>query len=226
MTTQSVNTTQDEMLEEWRQKAWLQRMFLPGDFVDQTSMVGSESLTCHKTVTECMVMSDQVETKTVRDRDAAKYSTDINYRPQEFKNETLRIITNSADVRCDKCAGGGRTSCPTTERCGRCSGSGQRDRNEECRQCDGNGEVRQAGFMSFEKQRCMTCSGRGKIRTMGPCDRCAGRGQQTCGKCGGSGSVTCGQCEGFRQNGAGRRHHQEVRLLQRYDLPTERAGRE
>ena len=196
MTIRSASTAHDELLEGWRQKAWLQRMFLPGDFLDQTSMVGSEGLVCHKTITEYLAMNDQVETKTVRDQDAGNYSTDINYRPQEFKNETVKIISNSMDVGCGECSGGGRVSCPPTMRCGSCKGSGQRRRREECMQCDGDGEVRQAGFMNFDKARCRACSGRGKVVVICPCSRCAGGGQEVCNKCKGSGAVTCGRCEG------------------------------
>ena len=196
MTTQSASTTQDELLEGWRQKAWLQRMFLPGDFLDKVNAVGAESLVCHKTTVEYLVMSDHVETKTVRTGDAGKYSTDLNYRPQEFKNETVKIMANSMDVGCDRCSGGGRAPCPPTERCRPCRGSGQRSSRQKCMQCDGDGEVRQAGFLNFSKERCMTCSGRGRVMAMGPCDRCSGGGQQVCKKCNGSGAVTCAQCQG------------------------------
>ena len=196
MTTQSVNTATDELLEGWCQKAWLQRLLLPGDFLEKVSQVGAETLACHKTTNDYLVMSDKVEEKTLKLGQTGGYSTDLNYRPQEFKNETVKIINNASEVACNNCSGRGQAACPTTERCGSCSGSGQRDRNDECRQCDGRGKVRQAGFMNFDDHHCMACSGRGKIRTRGPCDRCAGRGQRTCSKCGGSGSVTCRRCEG------------------------------
>ncbi len=197
MTTQITNAA-NELLEDWLRKSWLRRIFLPGDFLEQVGEVGSENLVCQKTATEYLTMSEQVETKTVRGSDAGKYSTNINYLPQEFKNETIKIITNNMDVGCGECSGRGAVACPTTMRCGECKGSGQRSgRREECTQCDGNGEVKQAGFMNFSKERCMTCSGSGKRMVTGPCGRCGGRGQEICNKCNGSGSVSCGQCEGL-----------------------------
>ena len=207
MTTQNSSaaqtTQQDELLQEWRKKAWLKRMFLPGDFMTTASMVGSENLVCHKTTMEYLDMNDQVEAKTMKGSEAGKYSTDVNYRPQEFKNETLRILNNAAAIQCDNCSGHGDVSCsncsgrgespcPTMERCGRCRGAGQR--RQDCYQCNGNGEVRQAGFLNSDKARCMTCSGSGK--SMGPCDRCGGRGQTICNRCNGRGIATCGSCRG------------------------------
>ena len=40
MTTPSVNTSADELLQEWLAKAWLRRMFLPGDFQEQVAAAG------------------------------------------------------------------------------------------------------------------------------------------------------------------------------------------
>ena len=206
MTTQGSGTAQaaqDELLQEWRKKAWLKRLFLPGDFLTGVSLVGSENLVCRKTTMEYLDMNDQVEAKTMKGSEAGKYSTDVSYRPQEFKNETLRILNNAAAVRCDNCAGRGdvscrncagrgQSACPPAQKCGQCRGAGQR--RQGCYQCNGRGEVRQAGFLNSDKARCMTCSGSGKA--MGPCDRCGGRGQTVCDRCRGSGMATCGSCQG------------------------------
>ncbi len=43
MTGQSAATAQDELLSEWYKKAWLKRLFLPGDFLEQVSMDGAEN---------------------------------------------------------------------------------------------------------------------------------------------------------------------------------------
>ena len=206
MTTQNpstVQTTQDELLQEWHKKAWLKRLFLPGDFLTGASMVGSENLVCRKTTMEYLDMNDQVEAKTMKGSEAGKYSTDVNYRPREFKNETLKILNNAAAIQCDNCSGRGdvtcrncsgrgEAACSPTQKCGRCSGAGQR--RQDCYQCNGRGEVRQAGFLNTDKARCMTCSGSGK--SIGPCDRCGGRGQTICDRCKGSGVATCGSCKG------------------------------
>ncbi len=211
MTMQSTSTTHDDLLEGWRQKAWLQRIFLPGDFLDQVSAVGAESLVCHKTTTEYMVMSDRVQTKTVRARDADSYSTDIDYRPQEFKNETLKIMANDRGVACDNCSGRGDVPCPTTMDCGTCRGTGQE--NVRCTMCDGKGEYvegrseyRRSGGLFRDRdfdtdiehrRRCGECSGRGRIPER--CSRCGASGQVVCNRCNGGGAVLCNRCEGVGQ---------------------------
>ena len=50
----------------------------------------------------------------------------LNYRPAEFKNETLEILTDAQQVRRVARAGSGKVSCPTTESCSRCGGIGLR----------------------------------------------------------------------------------------------------
>lgn len=199
----TVQTTQDQLLQEWHKKAWLKRLFLPSDFMSGTSVVGSENLVCHQTTMEYLDMDDQVEAITMKGSEVGKYSADVSYRPQVFQNETLKILNNAGviqcndcsgrgDATCRNCAGRGESACPPLEKCGRCSGAGQR--RQDCIQCNGNGEVRQAGFLNTEKRRCMSCSGSGK--GLGPCDRCGGRGQTTCKRCSGSGRATCGSCRG------------------------------
>ena len=205
MTTQSssaAQTTQDVLLQEWHQKAWLRRLFLPGDFLPSVSVVGSENLVCYKTTMEYLEMNDQVKAKTMKRSEARRYSTDLNYRPQEFKNETRKILNNATVIRCNdcsghgevtcqKCSGRGESACSTTQKCGRCDGAGQR--RQTCNRCNGSGEDRYAGNIPV-KPRCPDCHGSGQDR--GRCDDCLGRGQTTCKRCKGSGRITCGSCRG------------------------------
>ena len=211
MTVQNTGTVPDELLEGWRQQAWLQRMLLPGDFLNQVSVAGAESLVCHKTTNEYMVMNDRVETKIVRDRDAGSYSADINYRPQEFKNETLKIMYNGRDVSCNDCSGRGQVPCSTTMECRTCRGTGQED--VKCWNCDGRGEYvssrteyrrdpgtffRGSADSEFEhRQRCYDCRGRGKVPER--CSGCGASGQVVCNRCNGAGAVLCKRCEGKGQ---------------------------
>ena len=226
MATQTTSTTVDELLEGWRQKAWLQRLFLPGDFLEQVTQVGAENMVCHKTAVDCLAMSDEVEGITVRSDETGKYSTDLDYRPQEFKNETLKIIANAVGVACGGCSGAGQhtcgscsgrgqvtcgscsgrgeVTCDTTKSCGSCGGSGTR--SESCGSCNGRGNV-YAGTDKDGNMRgrpCPSCGGNGRSTSdcgncsggRVTCDRCGGRGRVDCGKCGRSGILTCGGCSG------------------------------
>lgn len=211
MTAQKVNTSADELLEEWLEQAWLRRKFMPGNFLDQVSLVSTENLVCHKTTNEYMVMNDQVETKTVRDREVGNYSGDINYLPPEFKDETIKIMYNDRDVSCNNCSGRGQVPCPTTMECKTCQGTGQV--NEKCWNCDGRGEYvssrteyrrdpgvffRGSADSEFEhKQRCYECRGRGRLPER--CSGCGASGQVVCSRCNGAGEVLCKQCEGKGQ---------------------------
>ena len=89
MTQQSTCVVLDALLNEWHDQAWWQRLFLPGDFLDNVSLASGENLVCHKTIMEYLNMSDRVGTHTTKVHQSRNYSTDPNYRPQEFKNETL-----------------------------------------------------------------------------------------------------------------------------------------
>ena len=209
MTSQNSSATPDALISEWHGKAWLKRMFLPGDFLEQVSKVEEENMVCHKTTVEYLVMSDQVENKTIKDRETGKYSTDEDYRPQEFKNETLKIITDAVRVRCygcaglgevscGRCSGSGEERCDTTMDCPSCKGSGRRE--VSCGRCGGAGEVHVGRF----PEKCSSCRGSGKRRSdcgscrggKVPCSRCGGRGSVVCDRCRGSGEVVCGQCDG------------------------------
>ena len=145
MTSQSQQTTPapDALLDKWRRKAWLWRLFLPSDFMAQVSPVAGERLVCHKTTNDYLVMNDQVETQTINAKQAARYSTDLNYRPQEFKKEKLEIIANEQQSLCGDCAGNGSVPCPPTQPCDRCAGSGSFPcpPTQPCRKCAGKGSI-------------------------------------------------------------------------------------
>lgn len=208
MTVRNTTTAPDEMLEEWQKKAWLQRLFLPNDFLAKASAVGAESLVCHKTTNEYLVMSDKVEEKTLKIGQTGGYSTDLDYRPQGFKNETVRIINNASEVACSDCSGRGQAACPTTMNCGRCRGSGID--TSRCSVCNGRGEYvtgrrvsRRSGgifrdrdddYESEYYSTCSHCSGRGRVNER--CSQCGASGQVVCNKCNGSGFVDCRQCDG------------------------------
>ena len=197
MTTPSVETAQDELMEEWRQKALLQRIFLPGDFLDQVSAVGSERLVCHQTTMEYLLMNDRMEEKAIKSSEVGKYSTDLDYRPHEFKDETIRLMSSGMAVQCAGCSGSGDVPCQPQMRCGSCGGSGQDRRS--CGRCDGDGIYRRpsGNFGPAIEERCRECSGTGEhVRR---CNRCYGRGEVVCDKCNGSGRVTCSRCDGSGQ---------------------------
>lgn len=212
MASQNGGTTPDALISEWHGKAWLQRMFLPGDFLENVSKLAEENMVCRKTTMDYMVMSDQVESKALKTNDTLKYSTDEDYRPQEFKNETLKIITDAVRVRCygcsgrgevscGSCSGSGEVRCDTTMNCPSCGGSGRREIN--CGGCGGSGQVSIAGGR-FGSENCSSCGGSGKgTSSCGSCNggkvtcsRCGGRGRVICNRCSGSGEVACGQCDG------------------------------
>ena len=197
------------LLDEWHGQAWWQRLLLPGDFMDKVTLEEEEALTCHQTTIEYLTMSDVVEAETMKVKDSKFYSTDLGYRPSEFKNETCDIITDAVSIRCPKCSGSGRitcgrcsgdgrVNCSVTTSCSACNGSGKR--SDSCGRCDGSGKVDKPvtryGRGNFDRtawtrSSCPSCDGRGRHDS--PCASCIG-GKVTCNKCGGRGSVNCGQC--------------------------------
>ena len=218
MTTQNSGATPDPLISEWHKKAWLKRMFLPGDFLQQVSKIREETMVCQKTTMDYLVMTDEVANKTIKSKETRKYSIDENYRPKEFKNETLKIITNavqsgcsgcsgSGKGRCGKCSGSGASRCNKRMNCRLCRGSGQRE--EGCRHCGGAGQVSRGRWGRHgnidEYEHCSRCGGRGRRRTRCGhcrrgkvnCDRCGGRGRIVCDRCSGSGTTVCGRCDGM-----------------------------
>ncbi len=232
MKVQSGATDQDKLLSEWHKQAWVKRLFLPGDFLEQVSMDGAENMVCHKTTMEYLSMIDQVETKTVKVSESRRHSTDLDYRPQEFKDETLKIITNAAEVTCRRCSGGGRSTCGNCSgdgkvTCGKCSGRGEVncDTTKNCGSCGGSGKRQEncgsCGGRGKHENKCGTCGGGGVTGRggsgAGPCYSCGGSGKHSrdCGSCSGGkitrncsrcsgGKVTCDRCGGRGRVGCDR----------------------
>ena len=200
MTKQNTVSTHEELFNGWRRQAWLQRILLPGDFLSHVSATGgAEILQCNKTTTEYLAMGDKVEVKTVKVRESRTYSTDVKYRPQEFRNQIVKIINNASEVQCPGCVGRGWLPCPTTMSCRRCGGSGRRF--EECGMCGGSGEVHKDQWWQKDQWdnsggtyvRCGSCGGnRGRTVNCGDCDH----GTVVCDRCYGRGTVVCRRCDG------------------------------
>ena len=150
MTQRNTSQSLGVLLDEWRGQAWWQRLLLPDDFMDKVTLAEEEALTCHQTTIEYLTMSDDVEAETMKVKDSEFYSTDLDYRPSEFKNETCDIITDVAFIQCPKCSGSGRITCgkcsgagwvkcSVTTSCSTCNGSGKR--SDSCGRCDGSGKI-------------------------------------------------------------------------------------
>ncbi len=220
MATEESAVSRDGLFQEWRRKAYLRRLLLPQDFMENVTPCGQETMVCRKTTSDYVVMSDRVEKKTVRTGEAGKYSTDLSYRPTEFKDQTLRIFADKRQVQCDKCSGDRRVSCPTSTMCWQCGGKGRRKETKR-----GTREV------TVPARTVTTGSGRFETETRIPartstreyqykewvrCGKCKGSGQVTCSKCDGTGWVTCNRCSGVGFLVSGNlitrefRHSQEV----------------
>ena len=185
----------DELLEEWRQKAWLQRLLLPSDFLEKVSTVSAEDLVCHKTTTEYLSMTDEVEAKTLKIGETAGYQTDLNYRPQEFKNETVKIIDNASEVACNGCSGNGQIACPTTVDCRSCNNTGQ----TRCGHCNSTGQTSCGNCNNTGQTRCGHCNSTGQTS----CGHCNSTGQTKCGHCNSTGQTRCGNCNNTGQTRCG-----------------------
>ena len=190
------------ILDEWYKKEWKLKLLLPGDFRISAIGVDRERFWCEKTTNESLTMRDTVQKRTLKIREAQQYTTDLNYRPSEFKKITFKLINNPVIIRHKHCRGLGTLSCPPLVRCRRCGGRGKRDEN--CESCHGDGRIHKDSFNfgardpwdnsgGQEYVRCGTCGGSGK-RTVncGDCDR----GDIVCGKCNGQGFVYCAGCDG------------------------------
>lgn len=186
--------------------------------MDKVASRGGETLACHRTTMEFLTMSDQEQDRSLKLGETKGYSTDLDYRPSEFKNETRRIMTDAAYIKCSGCSGVGRVtcgscsgdgwvSCSTTMSCSRCNGSGKL--RDDCGACGGSGRVPkmvQGRYGAFQDgtTSCSSCGGRGgHERSCGSCSggratcsKCSGRGRVNCGRCGTSGEVRCDRCDG------------------------------
>ena len=190
MAQRNTNQPLGVLLDEWRGQAWWQRLLLPGDFMDKVTLEEEEALTCHQTTIEYLTMSDVVEAETMKVKDSESYSTDLGYRPSEFKNETCDIITDAVSIRCQRCSGSGRVAC------GRCSGDGwvSCSTTMSCKRCNGSGKQWNSYGRGRRDSPCGSCIG-GKVT----CNKCGGRGSVICGRCRTTGKVQCGRCDGEGQ---------------------------
>ena len=183
MASKALTQDQDSLLRAWSRKALLQRLLLPQDFMETVSPSEEETLVCQQTTNDYLIMSDRVEKKTVRTGDAKRYSTDISYRPQEFKNQTLKIFADSQKVTCDQCRGNRRVPCPTKRKCSACGGSGRRQKTMTGTHTSSTPDrVVSSGAGRFEstttiKGSSSTSSYEYKVPVI--CDKCTGRGQVT-----------------------------------------------
>ena len=159
MTQQGTNMVRDALLEQWRSEARWQRFLLPGDFFDNVRTVSAEGFYCHKTTNEYLTMSEHTEAKTLKISQSRRYSDDLSYRPSKFRNETIRILSGTAEARCGNCTGVGTVACDN------CSGNGRVicPRMMNCPEC---------GRVGRKEKGCLNCGDSGRV----PCNECAGTG--------------------------------------------------
>ena len=191
---------QTGLLAEWHGQSRIKRLLLPSDLVDEAKPIADESLVCRKTTTEYLNMTDKWESVALKVKDVDRYSTDFDYRPDKFKNETRTLMAGAQGVQCSRCSGSGQTECSPTMNCRGCGGSGLGD--VPCRQCGGSGRENYVqstqtrfGVQTETRTRfCRRCGNRGT--ETGTCPRCGGGKKETCDKCRGSGVVACTVCDG------------------------------
>ncbi len=183
MANNSTPSQRDALLSEWGRRSRLARMLLPGDLLQESVASGDEILECHRRTLDSVTMEDRVKGRVVKLVEARKYSSDLNYRPQEFKNQSLTLINDAREVDCANCSGSGIVSCPTRMRCRDCGGSGRI--RENCSTCGGSGRT---GWNN--EYNCLGCSdGKREVDCRNcrfgevVCDRCNGRGYVGCDKC-------------------------------------------
>lgn len=79
------------------------------------------------------------------------------------------------------------------DQCATCNGTGyDSDNGDECRKCDGDGEITCSICKGGGNIICTTCDGDGDIE----CPTCAGDGDIECPDCGGGGEISCSDCHG------------------------------
>ena len=190
------------VLDGWyRKQGLIQRLFAPSGFLNDAECVEAEDFTCRRATTDFLTFSVSETVKELTLADRMKYSNDLrllDYRPKEFKTETVQVVVNERQVNCSSCSGQGRNPCPPSVQCGNCSGAGSFPCYPEmpCPSCTGTRRVP-----------CRVCQGTGQRSSFevhnpgGPCTRCRGRASFRCGTClnrAGTpiGRVTCNQCMG------------------------------
>ena len=68
--------------------------------------------------------------------------------------------------------------------------------DEECRECDGSGQISCDNCNFQGKVECTTCDGTGYESEDEPCNDCQGDGNVYCDQCGGDGDIRCDECSG------------------------------
>ena len=211
-----------EFLARWYSKQNLLRKLLaPGNFPGEAQLIRTEQFTCRRATTDFLKFSQTETTTELTLRDRQQYPNDVrllDYIPADFKNETVRVITNEREVNCSDCRGQGQTYCPPAEECGRCSGGGgsacypemicptcDGTRLVVCRRCRGGGRTTDA---MDRWHTCSACGGRGRwscgtcLSQFGvpigrvTCDLCMGSSWQECSRCSGRGELVCNICKG------------------------------
>lgn len=178
--------------DEWGQFDWWRRLLLPTDFRSQALVCQEESLECREFVTERLSLRESRKAATLQVSEAQKLQRDLDYHPQEFRNQRITLIENEEKVKCSRCRGKGRTDCSPQVRCPNCKG--RRTRIDFCFTCGGSGRAGQD-----QKEQCWACRGRGTRSE--DCPACAGvysgsTGRVRCNRCGGAGWVVCRTCAG------------------------------
>lgn len=184
MKTQCPSMQSDDLLVEWHREAVVGRLLLPRNFMEQVTTNGEELLKCYKKTTELLQMTDRVTSRVVKLAEAREYSSNLNYRPTDFKKLSLTLIDNAHEIICDQCSGRGWLSCPIKMRCRKCDGT--TTYQEKCGSCDGTGKN-----SMWDDYDCGSCNGGERTVNCRECDW----GEVRCDRCGGSGAVDCGRCD-------------------------------
>ena len=88
MANNSTASQQDALLTEWGRRSRLARLLRPGDLLQESVASGEEILECHRRTLDFLTMEDRVNSRVVKSAEARKYSPDLNYRPQDFRNQS------------------------------------------------------------------------------------------------------------------------------------------
>ena len=212
-------TEEKSILVKWYGgQSLVRKIFAPGDFRASTEFVEVEDFTCTRSTTDLLLFSTREAATEMTLRENSRYSRDLgrlDYKPQDFKTQTIQVIVDSEEFDCRECDGDGYTDCPPTSKCLSCNGfgdlacncrgdhkincptcKGERQIAYDCTRCNGTGfkSVFDGGGL-FE--RCPHCDGQKKFPR--DCHRCLNRngeptGRVPCDKCGGSGRLACNRC--------------------------------
>ena len=193
----------DAILDGWHSKSIIERWLLPRDFRSEVQSGDTvDQFDCIRYTTKYLTVSERESTRTLKPKDRMKYRTSYDYVPADFKNETVHVILDEADVNCHTCHGRGTVDCPREVVCQSCRGIGEVQ--EQCRHCTGSGIIIVQNGDRVQRVRCRHCTDgiySGKCtRCMSPFGTAHGStGRVTCPKCNGSGELPCRRCasEGF-----------------------------